>query len=180
LIAKNNKTGGPEFLWAHLVRALLLLSMVLMAGCGFHLRGQAGMPFKTMYINTAMPGSPFVMELRRSMEANRVQLVDNAEKAEVILDIASEESGKQVLTLGADGRANEFRLSYRVSLRAYDLKQQTWLPAQDLEQLRDYSYDDAHVLAKESEELQLQKNMQSEMVQQLLRRLSNAKPQPAQ
>lgn len=180
MIAKYNQAGGPEFHWTHLVRALLLLSMVLMAGCGFHLRGQAGMPFKTMYINTAMPGSPFVMELRRSMEANRVQLVDNAEKAEVILDIASEEAGKQVLTLGADGRANEFRLSYRVSLRAYDLKQQTWLPAQDLEQVRDYSYDDAHVLAKESEELQLQKNMQSEMVQQLLRRLSNAKPQPAQ
>ncbi|HEY0665858.1 MAG TPA: LPS assembly lipoprotein LptE [Gallionella sp.] len=162
------------------MRVLIMLGMMVLAGCGFHLRGQAGMPFKTMYISIATPGSPFVMELRRNLAANKVVLVDNAESAEVILEIVSEESDKQVLTLGADGRANEFRLIYRVSLRAYDLKQQTWLPAQDLEQLRDFSYDDAHVLAKESEELQLQRNMQSEMVQQLLRRLSNAKPQLAQ
>jgi LPS-assembly lipoprotein len=108
-----------------------------------------------------------------------VTLVDSAEKAEVILDVAYEQASKQVLTLGADGRVNEFRLSYRVSMRAYDLKQQSWLAAEEMEQLRDFSYDDTQILAKESGELQLQKNMQSEMVQQLMRRLSNAKPAPA-
>lgn len=160
-------------------RSLMLLGVLVLAGCGFHLRGSMGMPFKTMYINTANPGTQFMIELRRNLEANNVTLVDNAEKAEVILDVAYEQAGKQVLTLGADGRVNEFRLSYRVSLRAYDLKQQTWLAAEEMEQLRDFSFDDAHILAKESGEQQLQKNMQSEMVQQLMRRLSNAKPQPA-
>ena len=179
-ILTTPKIRGTRFRQLCIARSLMLLGVLILAGCGFHLRGYMGMPFATMYINTANPGTQFMIELRRNLEANNVTLVDNAEKAEVILDIAYEQAGKQVLTLGADGRVNEFRLSYRVSMRAYDLKQQTWLAAEEMEQLRDFSYDDTQILAKESGELQLQRNMQSEMVQQLMRRLSNAKPVPAE
>lgn len=176
---KAAETGGSGIHWTPPVRLLILLALMLMSGCGFHLRGQAGMPFSTMYISTPQPGTPFLNELRRNLETNKVTLVQSADQAEVILEIVFEQADKQVLTLGADGRVNEFRLSYMVSLRAYDLKHQTWLPAQELTQQRDYSFDDTQILAKEAEALQLQKGMQSEMVQQLLRRLSSAKPRPA-
>ena len=43
---------------------------------------------------------------------------------------------------------------------------------------RDYSYDDTEVLAKEAEESLLYQSMHLEMVQQIMRRLSHAKPQP--
>ena len=73
---------------------------------------------------------------------------------------------------------NEFRLAYRVSLRAYDLKQQDWIPAEEMEIRRDYSFDDTKTLAKEAEEALLNRSMRSDMVQQIVRRLSRAKPQP--
>ncbi|MDX8386486.1 MAG: LPS assembly lipoprotein LptE [Gallionella sp.] len=159
------------------MRFFLLLTALLLAGCGFHLRGQVAMPFDTLYLKATNPGTLFILDLRRSLEVNNITLVDGAEEADVVLDVVFEIADKQVLSLGADGRVNEFRLNYRVSLRAYDLKQQDWLPAEEFTQRRDFSYDDTQILAKEAEEALLQKSMRAEMVQQIIRRLGNAKPQ---
>ena len=109
-----------------------------------------------------------------------MKLVSASEKADVVLNIVSEVTDKQILTLGGSGRVNEFKLLYRVSLRAYDLEQRDWIPAEEVSLRRDYSYDDARVLAKEAEENLLYQSMRSDMVQQIVRRLSHAKPQPQQ
>jgi len=159
------------------MRTLLLLTVVLLTACGFHLRGQAGMPFETLYLDAANPGTPFIADLRRNLEANKVRLVNSAEKADVVLNIVSEVPERQILTLGGSGRVNEFLLRYRVSFRAYDLKGREWIPAEEMALRRDYIYDDTKVLAKEAEEAQLYKSMISDMVQQVVRRLSRAKPQ---
>lgn len=159
-------------------RMIALLSVALLLGaCGFHLRGQAGMPFATLYLDAANPGTPLVAELRRSLEANDVTLVHSAEKADVVLSISLEVPEKQILSLGGSGRVNEYQLRYRVSLRAYDNKGQEWIPAEDISLRRDYSYNDAAILAKEQEEVLLYQSMRSDMVQHILRRLSRAKPQ---
>ncbi len=158
------------------MRFFLLLTALLLAGCGFHLRGPVSMPFETLYLNTSNPGTLFILDLRRNLEANKVVLVDEAEQADAILEVVFESSDKQVLSLGADGRVNEFRLNYRVSLRAYDLKRRDWLPAEEFVQRRDYSFDDTQILAKEAEEALLQTSMRTDMVQQIMRRLANAKP----
>jgi LPS-assembly lipoprotein len=159
------------------MRILLLATVLLLSACGFHLRGQAGMPFETLYIEAANSGTPLIVELRRNMEANRVTLVNSADKADVVLNIALEMPEKHILTLGGSGRVTEFQLRYRVSLRAYDLKGRDWIPAEEITLRRDYIYDDTQVLAKESEEATLYQSMRSDMVQQIVRRLSRAKPQ---
>jgi LPS-assembly lipoprotein len=163
-----------------IVRLLILLMSLLLAGCGFHLRGQEGMPFETLYLNATNPGTPFIAELRRNLEANKVKLVNNAEQADVVLNIVTEFPEKQILTLRSSGRVNEFSLRYRVSLRAYDLKQQDWIPAEDIVLHRDFTFDDTKILAKEAEEALLYQSMRTDMVQLIIRRLSRAKPQPPQ
>ncbi len=159
------------------MRIFILSLSVLLAACGFHLRGQAGMPFTSLYVQAANPNTAFVQELKRNLEFNKVELVSKPEQAEVILDIVSELPEKQILTLGGTGRVNEFQLRYRVSLRAYDLKQQDWIAAEEIVLYRDYTYDDTQILAKESEESLLYQSMRADMVQQIIRRLSRAKPQ---
>lgn len=160
------------------MRTLLLLIVLLLTACGFHLRGQAGMPFDTLYLDASNPGTPFIAELRRNLEANKVRLANNANEADVVLNIVLEIPEKQILTLGGSGRVNEFQLRYRVSLRAYDLEQHDWIPAEEMVLRRDYIYDDTQVLAKEAEETLLYRSMRSDMVQQIVRRLSRAKPLP--
>ena len=157
------------------IRTLLLLTASLLTACGFHLRGQAGMPFEKLYIDAANPGTPFVRELRRDLEDNKVKLVNSAGEADVVLNIVAEAPDKQILTLGSGGRVNEFRLNYRVSYRAYDLKQHVWIPAEEIATHRDFSYDDTKILAKEAEEALLFQSMRTDMVQLIVRRLSRAR-----
>ena len=169
----------PAMQPGQLPRSLTMLVLaILLTACGFHLRGEAIMPFKTLYIEAANPGSPLIGELRRLLEANNVRLTSKADQADVVLDIESELPEKQILTLGGSGRVSEFQLRYRVSLRAYDNQQREWLPADELLLNRDFTYDDAQILAKESEEALLYQGMRSDMAQQIMRRLSHAKPQP--
>ncbi|OGS90099.1 MAG: hypothetical protein A2061_09675 [Gallionellales bacterium GWA2_59_43] len=159
------------------MRTLLLLTVLLLTACGFHPRGQAGMPFSTLYIDAAAPNTPFIAELRRNLEFNNVKLVHTAEQADLVLNIVFEIPEKQILSLAGSGRVSEYQLRYRVSLRAYDKQRQDWIPAEEMVQRRDYSYSDAAILAKEAEEALLYKSMRDDMVQQILRRLSRAKPQ---
>jgi len=160
------------------LRALILaVLMVALTGCGFHLRGQAGMPFKSIYLDVLNLNTPFINELRRNLIANKLQLASDAAQADVILNIVSELNDKQILTLGGTGRVSEFKLRTVVSLRAFDNQQRDWIRAEELSIERDYSYDDTKILAKEAEEALLYTSMRTDMVQQIVRRLSHAKLQ---
>ena len=150
----------------------------LLAGCGFHLRGQGEykLPFKTLHIQSANDYSPFIAELKRALQAAGVQLANLPENAQLTLHIVSETSGKQILSLSGAGRVREYQLRFGVSFRAFDPSQQDWLPAAEILLVRNLSYDDSQILAKEQEDALLYQNMRSDAVQQLMRRLNNAKP----
>lgn len=158
------------------MRLLLLALTLMLTACGFHLRGEAKMPFEKLYIVAPDPNSPLITELRNNLEANRITLVNSAEQADMVLDISLDLPEKQILTLGGSGRVNEFQLRYRVSLRGYDNQQREWLPADELLMNRDYAYDDTQLLAKQAEEALLFQSMRSDMVQQIMRRLAMARP----
>lgn len=167
------------------IRAILLvpalLLTLLLGGCGFHLREHDAfvLPFQTLYLQSANEFSPFIAELKRALQENNVQLTGSAEQAQLTLHIVSETKDKQILSLSGGGRVREYRLQYRISMRAYDMKQQDWLAAQEITVGRNFSYDDSQILAKDREEELLYQNMRSDAVQQILRRLNHAKsPQP--
>lgn len=153
-----------------------LMLALLLTACGFHLRGQAALPFQTLYIQSASDYTPFIGELKRAVQGAGVQLADSSDSAQLTLNVVSEVSGKQILSLSGAGRVREYQLRFSVSFRAYDQSQQEWLPAEEIAVLRNLSYDDAQVLAKEQEEVLLYQNMRSDAVQQMLRRLNHAKP----
>lgn len=167
----------PALQSGKLFKSLVMLSLaLLLSACGYHLRGAAIMPFKTLYIEADNPESPLIKGLRSSLQANHIKLLDKPEKADVILNIASDQTDKQILTLGGTGRVSEYQLHYRVSLRAYDNEQREWLPATELKQSREFPYDDTQILAMTTVEEQLYLSMRTDMIQQILRRLSHAKP----
>lgn len=161
-------------------RTLLVLTMLCLTACGFHLRGSnlagAEFGFNTLYLK-APSETPFVAELRRTLYANKVVLTDTSDQAELVLEVVSEQTVKQILSLSGSGRVQEFQLIYRVALRAHDSKQTDWLPADEITLTRILAYDDVQVLAKEQEEALLYKDMRTDAVAQALRRLSRAKPQ---
>ena len=150
--------------------------VALLSACGFHLRGQAELPFETLYI----PGAnPLVVELKRNVAAaSKARLVDTPGDAQAVLGFTKELREKVILSFNAAGRVSEYQLRYRVGFRVTDAKgAQVYLPTSEILLTRDMAYSDAQVLAKETEEALLFRDMQSDMVQQILRRLvAAAKP----
>ena len=152
---------------------------VALAACGFHIRGDAPLPFKSMAIVGA-EGSSLVVDLRRTLRGNaRVTLVDRPDQAEVTLYIVSNTNDKSILTLSGGGRVREFQLSQKLVFRVANPAGADWLPMSEINVRRDFSFNDSQALAKEGEERLLMADMQADVVQQLIRRLSLAKA-PAQ
>jgi LPS-assembly lipoprotein len=146
----------------------------LLAGCGFHLRGQQQLPFDSLYV----PGAgPLAVELRRNLAAaaKDTRLVDNAKDAQAILGFTNEIREKIILSFDTSGRVREYQLRYIVGFRLIDAKGQVYIPTSQIRLTRDISFSDALVLSKEAEEAQLYRDMQSDMVQLLLRRIAAAK-----
>ena len=157
------------------MRAALVLLALTLAGCGFQLRGSAQVPFNALYIPNARTG--IGLELKRNIEAGtQAKVVDDPKSADAILELSNEAREKIILSLGGTGRVREFRLRYGISYRVHDGKGADYVPTTLVQLTRDVTYNDAEILAKEAEELLLFRDMQSDMVQQLLRRLSLARP----
>ena len=151
---------------------------VVLAGCGFHLRGSAPVPFDTLYIPNAKTG--IALDLKRNIEAGtNAKVIDDPKKADAILELSGESREKIILSLTGTGRVREFRLRYRMGYRVHDGKGGEYVPPSVVALQRDVTYDDSAILAKEAEEQLLFRDMQSDMVQQVLRRLASAeKPKP--
>lgn len=157
---------------------LILLFAALLGGCGFHLRGEGSyaLPVESLYIRSPNDLSPFINELKQEIRAGGTRIADTQEGAPLTLQIVSETHEKQILSLSVAGRVLEYRLQFKVSLKAYDAKGSEWLAPQEIVIRRDFPYDDTQILAKEQEEAQLNLDMQMDAVQQVLRRLSRARP----
>lgn len=156
------------------MKKLLVLALIVLAGCGFRLRGTAAVPFETLYIPNAVSG--IALDLKRSIEAaTDAEVVDQPKNAQAILQFTQEAREREILSLTAAGRVREYRLRYRVGFRLHDGKGNEYVPQNNLELTRDVSFNDAQVLAKEAEEELLFRDMQNDMVQQILRRLAAAR-----
>lgn len=157
---------------------LVALLCLVIAGCGFRLRGTADVPFATVYLPGATSG--IALDLKRSIQAGtNARVVDDPKEADAVLQFTEETKQKEILSLTGTGRVREFQLRYRVGWRVHDGKGADYVPQSTIQLTRDITFNDAEVLAKEAEEQLLFRDMQSDMVQQIMRRLAAAKrPKP--
>jgi LPS-assembly lipoprotein len=159
------------------VAALLVASAT--AGCGFQLRGSNGsytMPFHSIYLgfpDTSALGT----ELKRNLRATgQVVIADKAPDAEAQFVLLGETRNKAILSLNSLGRVREYLLTYTLTFAVRDAKGAELVPATEISLRRNMAFDETQVLAKESEEALLYRDMQADLVQQIIRRLASMKP----
>lgn len=163
-------------------RALLTLasSSLLLAGlsgCGFQLRQTPNLPFNTMFAGFA-ESSSLGQELRRALESSGVRVIsDNRQidAAQVILDVLQDQREKVVVGVNTSGLVRELQLRIRFKFRLRDKLGNDIVSETELLQQRDISFSESGALAKEAEEALIYRSMQSDVVQQALRRLSTVK-----
>ena len=156
-------------------RALAIVLCIAAAGCGFKLRGTAELPFETIYMPN--PASGVQLDLKRNIIAGtHAKVVDDPKNAQAIMQFTEETKQKEILSLTSAGRVREFRLRYRVGFRVHDGKSGEYVPQQTIVLFRDVSFNDSDILAKETEEQLLFRDMQQDMVQQIMSRLAASHP----
>lgn len=154
------------------------LALISLNGCGFALRKAPDFAFSTLY--SGLPeSSPLGVELRRSLQSTRkVKVISDARRineAQVILDVLLEQREKVVLSLNAAGQVREFQLRLRFGFKLRTPAGKELIPATEIALQRDISFNESAVLAKEAEEALLYRDMQSDVVQQIMRRLAAVK-----
>lgn len=156
----------------------LVFAATLLAACGFHLRGSDGsanLAFSSIYINFPAD-SQTAARLKRLIKGMKLtKIVNNPKEAEVILSAISETKNKDYLSLNAQGRVREYSLDYILEFTARTPQGKILIEPTKLSLRRTMTYNDNEALSKENEELMLYKDMQFDMVYQLLRRLSAIK-----
>ena len=160
------------------MKSLVLLVALMLASCSFRLRGTADVPFEALYVPNANAG--IALTLKRYIQAGtRARVVDDPKQADAILVLSGESREKQILSLTGTGAVREFQLRYRVAFRVHDSKGADYVPQSVIQLTRDITFNDTQVLAKEAEEQLLFRDMETDMVQQIMRRLAAAqKPKP--
>ncbi|MGK5032320.1 LPS assembly lipoprotein LptE [Janthinobacterium sp. MDT1-19] len=164
-------------------RAVLALGLtVLLSACGFHLRGSNGsfmLPFATMYIG--LPDtSPLAIGLKRYIRAiGSTEVVNTKEGADAVLEVLNDPErnrSKTILSLNKNGRVQEYQLGYSINFRVLDKAGNQLLAPTTISLVRPITFDESQVLAKETEEAALYRDMRNDLVQQIMRRLAAIKP----
>ena len=161
------------------MRALLHSVVVVLAlaltACGFQLRGSYSLPYESIYIGVA-DVSVIGAGLKRQIRASGTRLADSAKDAQATFWQTAEAKEPIILSLSGSGRVREKRLRYRYGYRIVDDKGRDLVAPGVIELNRDVTYADSDVLAKTQEEELLWRDMENDLVQQLMRRLSMTKP----
>jgi len=155
---------------------LFLLLMTLIAGCGFQLRGAYTLPYESIYLS--VPDYSLIgAGLKRAIRASgSTRLADTAADAQATFLPTVEEKLPIILALSSAGRVREKRLRYRYGYRIVDSKGRDLVLPGVIELNRDLTYSDSAVLAKTQEEDLLWRDMENDLIQQLMRRLAAAQP----
>lgn len=167
------------FLKLNPARAMAVLALAAsLTACGFHLRGSEGynLPFHSIYV--AIPqASSFGAELRRNLRGlDNLTVLTSAKGAEAQLDVISETRGKTILSLNSQGLVREYLLTYVLVFKVRNGEGVELLAPSTISLHRNLAFSEDAVLAKEGEETLLVRDMQTDAVQQILRRLAAIKP----
>ncbi|MEI8169297.1 MAG: LPS assembly lipoprotein LptE [Rhodoferax sp.] len=156
--------------------SLVACTSLVVGGCGFKLRGSQNFAFASVAV-MPQPGGSLAAELRRSFGgAVRVLALDEPlTQAQVVVDILQELREKTVVGVNSSGQVVAFQLRIRVKFKVRTPQGLELTPETEVLLQRDMSFSESAVLAKEAEEALLYRNMQSDLVQQLVRRLASIK-----
>ncbi|MGB2816560.1 MAG: LPS assembly lipoprotein LptE [Burkholderiaceae bacterium] len=143
----------------------------LLGGCGFKLRGEQTLPVETLFL--ALPlNSPLGAEITRVVRGStNARVVTDRKEAQAIFELLGESREREVLSVNSQGQAAEYQLRLISTFRVLDPNGIELIPPTTLTTRRDISFSASELLAKESEEALLYRDMQSDLVRQMVTRL---------
>ena len=155
------------------VCSALLLASLCLGACGFHPRGLTEVTFKSIFIQGH--SLSISRELQQTFKSNGIQVIENQSRAALLLEMLNEHNEKHILSLSGGGAVREYELVYQLNFRTRLPGNPLWSEPQTVLSRRNFSYKDTALLAKLDEENKLNADMRSEVIREVMRRLSAIK-----
>jgi len=150
----------------------LLLFVLLLSGCGFHLRGAVVLPQSMS--NTVIAGSDrseLYYEIENALRNAGGTVAQSVDATTSVLTVNSQRINRRVLSVDSQGRDAEYELVLNL---VFSLRDSLGNQIADREKVtvnRDFSFDPDNVLSKSEEEASLRSEMLRQGVAQMIRRL---------
>lgn len=164
-----------------LARLLLLASALTLSACGFHPAGRQPLPdaLRSVHVELVDPYRVAAPPVEDALKARIIRqggvVRESAAEAGVQLRLSALQEAQEVLSIGNDGRANEFRLVARVTfevLRVVDGKAEVLVAPATQTVSREFSFSAQQILAKEAEEQRLRRFLHDDLADRVLRRIA--------
>lgn len=155
------------------LRGGILSLLLALQACGFHPAGSRPLPtvLQRVYIDVSVPyrvsEPPLQTSLRTRLLRQGAEVTKDAASASAVIKLSNLKEGRQVLSVGTDGKALEFLLVTTVDYEVHAANR-ALVPSGSLRVTRDYSFNEGQILAKEAEEERLREYIQDELAELLL------------
>lgn len=151
-------------------RIVLLVAVGMLTACGYHLRGTIALPeeLKNMYLFGA--SSSLHTEMQAMLKASKGKLAASPNDAGVVVKVLKEDMRRRVLSIGQTGKSSEVELDYYLRFQFYDNQEKPLLDEQTIELTREFFNDQTSVLAKDSEDSVIRKEIYRQVARMLVAR----------
>lgn len=163
--------------------AALAVLLLALAACGFHPVGSRALPQPLQQVRIDMVAPYRVSEppvetaLRTRLQQRGARIEEKDPQGVTVIRLTDLRESRDVLSVGPDGKAQEYELILRLN---YDVRTgtQVWIPPTPIEVRRDYSFNAQQILPKEQEAERLREYLEDEMAELLLLRIEAATSRP--
>lgn len=177
LLAKTTK-----WQWAFTKRCpfcmiTLLALLIVLAGCGFKLRGEADLPpeLAKTYINSNRPPGAPPSSLGRTLNdllvANGVEVTESPQGATAVIELVDERIRRRIVASDSIGDTREYTFTLEVDYRVAMPNGRPLLAMDTLRLSRDIIYAESEVLGRQEGEAITLREMESSAAQAIIRRL---------
>lgn len=156
------------------IGTVIFATLLLLQGCGFHLRGTADLPASISPIHIQGLGEydELRIELTQIFKSNSIDVIKEQTQASSQLRI-TRSSGRRVLSVDGSGKVAEYELQEGAKFTLVSAEGIELVPEQTIDLIQTYLNAEDEVLGKQQEESMLRKDMHRDLASRLIRRLQS-------
>lgn len=161
--------------------SLLLMSVLSLAACGFHLRQNVALPPAMQHVHVTVANNNNLLRgLERTLAASGINVEEKASATTAELNIPVAYFSTDTLTVNGAARVTEYTVRYQVQFEVHDGTGQPLVPRQRIDLQRDFSYDPTNTIGTTAQVEAIQGSLNDDMVTAILLRLQAAGRHPGQ
>lgn len=155
--------------------SLFLLFSFIIAGCGFHLRGNVNLPtaLKQLFIHSSNPYGPVTLQLKQILGHSGATLEEQPGPGIITLDLSNERYNQTTFSQSASSKTNQYTLYFALDYELQNNKGETLYGPKTIQTQGNYTVNEDAILTTSTQEDALRTELQKQAVYQLIEQLNS-------